>query len=164
MHEGTINAASAGAGCGSTFTIRLPCITPPPEVLIQQSRSSAAVKRRVLIVDDNVDAADSLAMLLKSDGHEAETAYGADTALEAVERLRPEIVLLDVGLPQRDGYEVARHLRASNTVPGMRLVALTGYGQEEDRERARAAGFDDHLLKPANMDALRQLLARAGPN
>jgi len=164
MHEGTITVASAGAGCGSTFTIRLPRITPPPEVLIQQSRSSAAVKRRVLIVDDNVDAADSLAMLLKSDGHEAETAYGADTALEAVERLRPEIVLLDVGLPQRDGYEVARHLRASNTVPGMRLVALTGYGQEEDRERARAAGFDDHLLKPANMDALRQLLARAGPN
>src|SRR5262249_7973517 len=89
MHEGTITVASAGAGCGSTFTIRLPRITPPPEVLIQQSRSSAAVKRRVLIVDDNVDAAESLAMLLKSDGHQAETAYGADTALEAVERLRP---------------------------------------------------------------------------
>jgi len=69
-------------------------------------------------------------------------------------------VLLDVGLPQRDGYEIARHLRASNAVPGMRLIALTGYGREEDRERARAAGFDDHLLKPANMEALRQLLTR----
>jgi CheY-like chemotaxis protein len=116
------------------------------------------VKRRVLIVDDNVDAADSLAMLLKNDGHEAETAYSANTALEAVERLRPEIVLLDVGLPHTDGYEIARQLRASNTVPGMRLIALTGYGQEEDRERARAAGFDDHLLKPADMDALQRLL------
>jgi len=159
MHGGTVRATSAGAGCGSTFTIRLPRITPPPEVLRQQARSGSAVKRRVLVVDDNVDAADSLAMLLKSDGHEAETAYSADMALEAVERLRPEIVLLDVGLPQIDGYEIARHLRANNTVPGMRLIALTGYGRKEDRERARAAGFDEHLLKPANVDALRQLLA-----
>jgi PAS domain S-box-containing protein len=158
MHGGTVKAASAGAGCGSTFTIRLPRITPPAEVLEQQSRSGSSVRRRVLVVDDNVDAADSLALLLKSDGHEAATAYSANSALEAVERLRPEIVLLDVGLPQRDGYEIARLLRASNTVPGMRLIALTGYGQEEDRERARAAGFDEHLLKPANMDALRQLL------
>jgi signal transduction histidine kinase len=163
MHGGTVRAASAGAQRGSTFTIRLPRITPP-EVAPQPHRRGAWVRRRVLIVDDNVDAADSLAMLLKSDGHVAETAYTANTALEAVERVRPEIVLLDVGLPQTDGYEIARQLRASNTVPGMRLVALTGYGREEDRERARAAGFDDHLLKPADMAALQELLGRGIPS
>jgi PAS domain S-box-containing protein len=162
MHGGTVKAASDGAQRGSTFTIRLPRITPP-EITHPAHRPASGVKRRVLIVDDNVDAADSLAMLLESDGHEAETAYSANTALEAVERVRPEIVLLDVGLPLTDGYEIARRLRASNTVPGMRLVALTGYGREEDRERARAAGFDDHLLKPADIAALQELLGRDIP-
>lgn len=123
----------------------------------------ATVKRRVLIVDDNVDAADSLAMLLNIDGHEAAAAYSATAALEAVERWKPEIVLLDVGLPEVDGYEIARRLRASNPVPGIRLIALTGYGRDEDRERAREAGFDDHLLKPADMEALQRLLARGHP-
>jgi CheY-like chemotaxis protein len=160
MHGGTVKASSAGVHRGATFTIRLPRTSPPHEALAQPNRPGSQVKRRVLVVDDNVDAADSLAMLLKSDGHEAETAYSADAALAAVERLRPEVVLLDVGLPQVDGYEIARHLRASNTVPGMRLIALTGYGQEKDRERARAAGFDDHLLKPADMNALQRLLMR----
>jgi PAS domain S-box-containing protein len=157
MHGGTVEAASVGPCRGSTFTIRLPRISAP-EASQPPQRPAAAVKRRVLIVDDNVDAADSLAMLLKIDGHEAETAYSAAAALEAVARLRPEIVLLDVGLPQTDGYEIARHLRANNTVPGLRLIALTGYGREEDRERARAAGFDQHLLKPADMDTLKRLL------
>jgi PAS domain S-box-containing protein len=162
MHGGTIKAASAGASYGATFTVRLPRITPP-QASEQPPRSGPAHKRRVLIVDDNVDAADSLAMLLTLDGHEAEAAYSAAAALEAVERFRPEIVLLDVGLPHIDGYQIARQLRASNCVPGIRLIALTGYGREEDRERARAAGFDDHLLKPADMDALQQLLTREGP-
>jgi PAS domain S-box-containing protein len=163
MHGGTVEAASAGACFGSTFTLRLPRISAP-EASQSPRRPGTAVKRRVLIVDDNVDAADSLAMLLKMDGHEAATAYSASAALEAVERLRPEIVLLDVGLPQTDGYEIARRLRANNTVPGLRLIALTGYGRQEDRERARASGFDDHLLKPADMDALKQLLTREGPD
>jgi CheY-like chemotaxis protein len=163
MHGGTVKAASAGANHGATFTIRLPRTTPPAQVLEQPSWQDSPVKRRVLIVDDNVDAADSLAMLLKSDGHEAETAYSAVSALEAVERLQPEIVLLDVGLPQLDGYEIARHLRARTNLPGMRLIALTGYGRAEDRERARAAGFDDHLLKPADMAALQRLLMRDRP-
>ncbi|MGB6603756.1 MAG: ATP-binding protein [Steroidobacteraceae bacterium] len=162
MHDGTIKATSAGTDCGSTFTIRLPRIAPP-EATKPPPRLASTVKRRVLIVDDNVDAADSLAMLLKIDGHEAEAAYSAASALEAVERLRPEIVLLDVGLPEVDGYEIARRLRASNPVPGIRLIALTGYGRDEDRERAREAGFDDHLLKPADMDALQRLLARERP-
>lgn len=158
MHGGSVAATSAGAYRGSTFTIRLPRGAPPAAALQRPTRGDAALKRRVLIVDDNVDAADSLALLLQSDGHEAETAYSAAKALEAIERLRPEIVLLDVGLPRIDGYEIARYLRASNPVPGMRLIALTGYGQKQDRERARAAGFDDHLLKPADMAALQRLL------
>ncbi|MBV8340986.1 MAG: response regulator [Gammaproteobacteria bacterium] len=157
MHGGTVHAASAGAQSGSTFTISLPLIAPP-ETARQECRPLPAARRRVLIVDDNVDAADSLALLLESDGHEAQTAYSASTALEAVERLRPEVVLLDVGLPHIDGYEVARRLRARASVPGMRLIALTGYGRDEDRERARQAGFDDHLLKPADIAVLQQLL------
>jgi CheY-like chemotaxis protein len=162
MHGGTVRAASEGAACGSTFTIRLPRISLP-EAVEPPHRPGPAVRRRVLIVDDNVDAADSLAMLLKIDGHEAETAYSASSALEAIERLRPEIVLLDVGLPQIDGYEIARRLRTNNTVPGIRLIALTGYGRDEDRERARLAGFDGHLLKPADMDALQQLFTLEAP-
>ena len=162
MHDGTVKVSSAGTNYGSTFTIRLPRIVPP-EASKPTPRQASTVKRRVLIVDDNVDAADSLAMLLKIDGHEAEAAYSAASALEAVERLRPEIVLLDVGLPEVDGYEIARRLRASNPVPGIRLIALTGYGRDEDRERAREAGFDDHLLKPADMDALQRLLTRERP-
>lgn len=158
MHGGTVAATSAGAYRGSTFTIRLPRSAVPPAVQERPQRVESAPKRRVLIVDDNVDAADSLAMLLKSDGHEADTAYSAAQAIEAVERLRPEIVLLDIGLPRIDGYEIARCLRASNAVPGLRLIALTGYGQTQDRERARAAGFDGHLLKPADIGTLQQLL------
>jgi PAS domain S-box-containing protein len=163
MHGGTVTAASPGTRRGSTFTIRLPRLMPanvPPQ---QQRGAAPAVRRRVLVVDDNVDAADSLAMLLKGEGHDAQTAYSASTAFEAIERLRPEIVLLDVGLPQMDGYEIARRLRATSTVPGLRLVAVTGYGREEDRARARAAGFDDHLLKPADWDALQQVLSHEGP-
>lgn len=159
MHGGTVAATSAGAYRGSTFTIRLPRVAPPPAVLEQAHPTVPRAKRRVLVVDDNFDAADSLALLLRSEGHEADTAYSAADALEAIERLQPEIVLLDIGLPQIDGYEIAKYLRASNAVPGMRLIALTGYGQKEDRERARAAGFDGHLLKPADMGALQQVLA-----
>jgi PAS domain S-box-containing protein len=159
MHGGSVAATSAGADRGSTFTIRLPRFAPPPAVVEHPHPRGPCAKRRVLIVDDNVDAADSLALLLQSEGHEAQAAYSASEALETIERLRPEIVLLDIGLPQIDGYEIAKYLRASNAVPGMRLIALTGYGQKEDRERARAAGFDGHLLKPADMGALQQLLA-----
>lgn len=163
MHGGAVKVVSAGPGRGSAFTIRLPRISPLPDAVAQPTRLRPTGRRRVLIVDDNVDAADSLAMLLESDGHEAQTAYDASTALDAVERLRPEVVLLDIGLPQMDGYALARHLRATNTVPGMRLVALTGYGRDEDRERARAAGFDDHILKPADLGTLQELLRRENP-
>jgi CheY-like chemotaxis protein len=112
------------------------------------------------VVDDNADAANTLAMLLNLDGHEVRAVYSARTALEAVQGFEPDVVLLDIGLPEMDGYEVARHIREEPTFAGLRLVALTGYGQAEDKQRTSAAGFDDHLVKPVEMRALQEALAR----
>jgi CheY-like chemotaxis protein len=114
--------------------------------------------RRVLVVDDNLDAAEGLAMLLQLKGHEVATAYDGDGALESARSFSPEVVLLDIGLPRQDGFEVARRLREEFPERGMLLVALTGYGQERDRLRAREAGFDHHLLKPVRLELLEQLL------
>jgi CheY-like chemotaxis protein len=115
----------------------------------------------VLVVDDNADSAESLALLLTMKGHEVRTAHDGPAALAAAEAYRPEAVLLDIGLPGMDGHEVARRLRRLAGLDSIFLVALTGYGQEEDRRRAEQAGFDAHLVKPADPLALHQLLADA---
>jgi len=159
MHRGAVSAESEGIGCGSTFTIRLPRIPPPLQDTSGAVTSVRASARRILVVDDNPDAAGSLAMLLSLDGHEVHTAFDATEALEAAHRFKPEVVFLDIGLPQMDGYEVARRLRANNGHEPIRLVALTGYGQPEDRTRSHAAGFDDHLVKPVSLQALEQIFA-----
>jgi CheY-like chemotaxis protein len=112
-----------------------------------------------LVVDDNADAATSLSQLLELDGHESQAVYGAVEALERVLEFKPDIVLLDIGLPQMSGYEVARRLRQLEGFSRLTLVALTGYGQHEDRERAFAAGFDAHLAKPVDLTALERILA-----
>ena len=156
MHDGKVTAASAGPGLGSTFEIRLPLIKMPAAIRTASSRNKVAPKR-VLIVDDNEDAAASLAEFLRLDGHEALAVYGAKAALNAVLTFKPEVVLLDIGLPDLDGYEVARRLRASGST--VRLIALTGYGQAEDVQRTRAAGFDAHLVKPVDFAALEKLVA-----
>jgi two-component system CheB/CheR fusion protein len=117
--------------------------------------------RRVLVVDDNVDAAESLAMVLRVGGHEVCTAHDGLAALNAAEQFQPEVVLLDIGLPKVDGYEVARRLRERAGSEQVLLVAVTGYGQEEDRRRAEEAGFDAHLVKPADPFALHRLLAHS---
>ena len=114
-------------------------------------------RRRILVVDDNVDAADSLAMWLTFNGHDVHTVYGATEALEAAARLQPEVMFLDIGLPAMDGYEVARQLRARTGQVPLRLIALTGYGQKEDRERSMAAGFDEHLVKPVTPETLETI-------
>ena len=148
---------SAGSGRGSTFRFWLPLIEPPATA----SRDVSTVGRspaRVLIVDDNVDAADSLALVLKLDGHTTESVYSASSALERVGPFGPDIVLLDIGLPEMDGYEVARRIRARPGLATPRLVALTGYGQSEDLRRARDAGFDDHLVKPVDLAMLERCL------
>ena len=162
MHGGAVEARSEGPGRGSTFTIRLPqvLVTRPEEV---PAVSTVPIRpRRILVVDDNVDAADSLAMLLSLGGHDVEAVYGAAAALAAVEAREPDVVLLDIGMPQMDGYQVARRLRSRNTVTGMRLVAVTGYGQPTDRARAETAGFDAHLVKPMDPDALTRLFTTSG--
>jgi CheY-like chemotaxis protein len=118
-----------------------------------------APRRRILVVDDNEDAANSLAMMLQLGGHDVCTAYSASGALSAAEHHKPEVVFLDIGLPKMDGYEVARRLRAQCGPPGPCLVALTGYGQPEDRVRALTAGFAAHLTKPTDPQQLQQVLS-----
>jgi two-component system, chemotaxis family, CheB/CheR fusion protein len=162
MHQGSVSAASEGIGCGCTFTIRLPRMAAQEGAAADYVAPSAA-KRRILVVDDNSDGADSLAMLLRLDGHDVEIAYSAPGTFEAVQRQRPEAIFLDIGLPQMDGYEIARRLRADPAAKRAHLIALTGYGQEHDRERAREAGFGAHLVKPADIEAVNQILASLPP-
>ncbi len=126
--------------------------------LQSNSAQSKVPPRRVLVVDDNKDAANSLAMILTLEGHEVESVYTAHDALARVLSFKPDVALLDIGLPEMNGYELARRLREQPEVEEIRLVALTGYGQAEDKERACAAGFDDHLVKPADLRALQRAL------
>jgi CheY-like chemotaxis protein len=158
MHGGAVRVASDGPGRGTTVTIRLPRIDVP--AVEQRTPSAAGRARRVLVVDDSTDAADSLAMLLELEGHDVATAYSAAAALETAERLQPDVAFIDIGLPQMSGYEVARRLRASDRCRAIRLVALTGYGQPGDRDEARRAGFDHHLLKPADRASVGAILAQ----
>jgi PAS domain S-box-containing protein len=157
MHGGDVQAFSDGAGRGARFVVRLPLASAAPAAAVAPA-PRPGVARRVLVVDDNVDAADSLVLRLQVDGHDARAAYGGAEALRCVGEFRPEVVVLDIGLPEMDGYEVARRLRASEGGTALRLIALTGYGQPEDRARALAAGFDSHLVKPAGFDILKGLL------
>ena len=156
MHHGEITARSAGAGRGSTFEMRLPLVAAPGHAVAAASLAPGRSKR-VLIVDDNHDAADTLSMLLQIQGHQVQTAYGAEMALQTAASYPADFVLLDIGLPIMNGYEVARRLRSSGT--SAHLVALTGYGQPEDVERAREAGFDDHMVKPVDFDRLLETLS-----
>jgi PAS domain S-box-containing protein len=159
MHEGHVSARSPGAGQGSTFEIRLPRIEQA-ETHGFGAEPFRGPPRRVLVVDDNVDAATSLAMLLNLQGHQAEAVYAARDALERSQAFSPEVALLDIALPEMDGLSLARRLRAMpQPNGGLRLIALTGYAQPDDRERALAAGFDDHLTKPVDMQILERVMA-----
>jgi CheY-like chemotaxis protein len=162
MHGGSVRAYSDGPGQGSEFVVRLPLLAElrsegsgPGE----HGRLVGSSARRILVVDDNVDAADSLAVLLRLTGNDVRTAHDGPAALEASRAYRPDVVLLDLGLPRMSGYEVCRHLREGHFANGPLVVALTGYGQDEDRRRTREAGFDRHLVKPVSLEELRELLA-----
>jgi PAS domain S-box-containing protein len=163
MHGGTIAAASDGPGRGCEFVVRLPAQPATLDVAEAVPREPAARAprrpRRVLIVDDNQDAAESLALLLQLRGHDVRTALDGPGGLEAADAFGPEVVLLDIGLPGMDGYEVARQLRQRPAGRATMLVAVTGYGGDEDRRRSREAGFDHHLVKPTDPETVVDLLA-----
>jgi len=166
MHGGSVAATSSGAGQGSVFTVRLPLVSAGGSMEDAQltldagSQSLSSRRLRVMVVDDNRDSADSLRMLLTALGNEAQTAYDGQLALELAAEWRPELIVLDIGLPSMSGYEVARRLRAAPGTADAVIVALTGYGSESDRHRSAEAGFDDHLVKPVDMTRLDELLAR----
>ena len=159
MHGGSIEAASAGAGRGAEFTVRLPLAAERPARSAGDKPGNAPLcAKRILVVDDNVDAADSLGSLLRVLGADVQVVHHGRDALAAFDAYRPGVVLLDIGMPEVDGYEVARVIRSRPQGERVPLVALTGWGQAEDRRRVRDAGFDHHLVKPADLDALRSLL------
>jgi CheY-like chemotaxis protein len=160
LHGGRVTAASDGDGRGSTFTVRLPARREAERG--DPSPMRAATPRRVLIVEDNDDAREMLRELLRLLGHEVyETGDGASGVARALE-LQPDLTLVDVGLPEMDGYEVARRIRSDPAGARLYLAALTGYGRPEDRERARAAGYDVHLVKPIDQGKLERLLVPLG--
>lgn len=161
MHGGGIAAQSAGPECGSRFVVRLPLAAAPatPAALPRADAAPPASACRVLVVDDNDDAAGSLAVLLQMEGHEVRTAASGQAALAIAQGFAPAVVLLDIGLPDIDGYTLARRLREAPATRDACLIAITGYGRAPDRERSRAAGFDDHLTKPVQIGALLRRLA-----
>ena len=166
MHGGSIEVRSVGEGQGSEFLVRLPRIEEPQPRLMTREPTAVqepAHARRILVVDDNQDSATSLAMLLRIQGHETYLAHDGAEALEKIETLRPGFVLLDIGLPKLNGYEVCRRLRQQPWGKDIVLIALTGWGQDEDRLKSQQAGFDGHLVKPVDHTALAQLLASPPP-
>jgi len=161
MHAGTVEARSGGVGQGSEFVVRLPLLSGSPPTLSPESsdvKLVATVQRRILIVDDNQDSAESLATLLKLTGHEVHIAHDGLEAVEEAAAFQPQVVLLDIGLPGINGYEAARRIREQQRSKALTLVALTGWGQEEDRRRSEEAGFDAHMVKPVDFAALIKLL------
>ena len=167
MHGGSVHAHSAGPGMGSEFAVRLPVVAEAAEVSAVASDATPPREsggRRILVVDDNRDAVESLAELLRMEGNEVETAFDGDAAIKAVSMFQPDIVLLDIGMPIVDGYTAARAIRRDSNGGGPFLVAMTGWGQSEDKRRAVDAGFDAHLVKPVSIDSLLKLFASFRPS
>ena len=163
LHGGTVSAWSAGPGQGSEFTVRLPIREQPPDAPDAADQAAAPAKpprRRVLVVEDSPDARESLQMLLELAGHVVETSEDGSSGLAKLDQFRPEVALIDLGLPGIDGYTLARRARENPETRAIRLVAVTGYGQAEDRQRALAAGFDFHVTKPVDAAMLEELLGR----
>jgi CheY-like chemotaxis protein len=159
LHGGSVAAASPGAGQGSTFTVRLPLLgmASPPSPMPKLEESLK--KQKILVVDDNRDGAESLSLLLRMQGHDVRVAFDGPEALAAAATFHPQKVLLDIGLPDMDGYEVGRRLRELPGLADVQLIAVTGYGQDADRQAASAAGFAFHLTKPVDLQELSRLMA-----
>jgi CheY-like chemotaxis protein len=167
MHGGNVTAHSEGPGKGSQFVVRLPALSPKQSITGEGSAREGSEpvgltpQRRILVVDDNVDAAESLALLLRLERQDVRVAHDGPAALAAVEAEPPDLVFLDIGMPVMNGYDVARRLRQWPGLENLVLVAMTGWGQEEDRRRSQDAGFDHHLVKPVEPEAMQKLLAGA---
>jgi PAS domain S-box-containing protein len=164
LHGGSVEARSEGLGHGSEFTVRLPVLSEPqdperpPSGIVREGGAVAPGCCRILLVEDNADSAESMALLLRLDGHEVRTARDGAEAVEVARSICPQVALLDIGLPEMDGYEVARRLRVMPEAQRAVMIALTGYGQPEDRRRSHEAGFDHHLTKPIDYDVLASLI------
>jgi two-component system, sensor histidine kinase len=161
LHGGTVQASSEGPGCGSTFTIRLPRVAPPCAKPISRGQQLKTLPRRVLLIEDNRDARETFRMMLELAGHEVIEAEEGHRGLELLKSELPDIAVIDVGLPGLDGYQIASSFRREPTGNRVLLVALTGYGTPDARERSRAAGFDHHLIKPIDPEVLRELMVSA---
>jgi len=163
MHGDAIAAESAGPGRGSTFTVRLPVATPaaPTAATPGNSRPDARAGRRILVVDDNEDSATSMAEMLASMGHEVAVAHDGLEAVESAERFRPEVILMDIGMPRLNGYEATRRILEQPWSPAIAIVALTGWGQAGDRAQSKEAGCDAHLVKPVSLPEVEKVLAAA---
>lgn len=165
LHGGRVEATSPGIGRGSQFTIRLPrarmmAHTAEGETSMSKTSVRAGGRRTVLVADDNRDAADTLALLLDMDGYETAVAYGGQQALDSIRQKRPDAVILDIGMPDLNGYEVARRIREEEWARNLLLLAITGWGHADDVARAKAAGFNEHLTKPVDADSVVRLLAK----
>jgi signal transduction histidine kinase len=162
MHGGSIEARSEGHGRGSEFIVRLPALTHSAPTASHKeaiAEERAPVRRRILVVDDNIDSAESMAMMLELSGHDVAIAHDGLRGIELAKEFQPDVALLDIGMPKLDGYQAARSIRQESWGKGMVLVALTGWGQQEDKRRSREAGFDAHLVKPIDFGALEELVA-----
>lgn len=159
LHDGSLEVRSEGAGRGATFALHLPLATAAIPAATRDAEVTGAPRRRILIVDDNPDAARSLELLLQDLGQESMVVHRGADALEMLPRHDPDVVLIDLGMPEMDGYELARRIRAGDLARQPRLIAVTGWGQDDDRARARDAGFDDHLVKPVVRDVLGRAVA-----
>ncbi|MGH2626539.1 MAG: hybrid sensor histidine kinase/response regulator, partial [Anaerolineales bacterium] len=159
MHGGSVEAYSEGPGRGSEFVVRLPILIEKAKAKTPTAEQTPMTAHRILIVDDNRDAATSLATLLKLTGNETQTAHDGLEAVEAAAMFRPDVMLLDIGLPKLNGYDACRRIREQPWGRNMVLVALTGWGQDDDRRQSKDAGFDHHMVKPVDLDALMKLLA-----
>ena len=168
LHGGTIEATSAGLGQGTEFVVRLPVVVDRPAKAggtngngQHSQATNATLHRTILIVDDNIDAANTLAMLLRGRGHRVHTVNDGPAALAWLRAHVPEMILLDIGMPVIDGYEVARQIREQPAFRDVLLIALTGWGQAEDRRQSAEVGFDHHLVKPVDLAAVEELLEHA---
>jgi CheY-like chemotaxis protein len=161
LHGGSVSAQSPGGGGGSIFTVRLPLVeaTAVEPASSPPARPNGSRAKRILVVDDNADAATSLAMLLTGLGHEVDTAFGGREGVSMAETMRPDLIFFDLGMPQMNGIEAARRVRALPEGKDITLIALTGWGQDQDHQQTRAAGFNRHLIKPIDPNELEGLLS-----